>query len=219
MRLFWISPSSVPQFHLRLRGPPRSRVCAPAFALTQRACDPTLRRSPNARRPDSLSLPRAVHGTALRRHLQRLLPALCPSGNEMRLLVAARCRDRAPLRRSKTHRSYQRTLRRSRASLTAVELLVQLRQPPRHAASTAGPSRCPDTSDTKRHMPRLADQDAKPTPGGPFSCSWRVHAGQLARRLRVMWRIEVRRVEREHVRGKPRTGNAAFATATCACSN
>src|SRR5882762_3608123 len=60
-------------------------------------------------------------------------------------------------------------------------------------------------------MPRLADQDAKPYHPEVLSLALGVSTpGQLARRLRVDVRIEVRRVEREHVRGKLEPGNGSF---------
>src|SRR6202166_3455444 len=171
------------------------------------------RASPNARRPDFAELARErFHGTALRRHLQRLFRGLVPERQRNEAVVAGGVEIELQLRAPKPTVSYQRTLRRSRPSLTAVECLVQLRQPTQarrehrlvRAVARIRPIQ-------QRHMPRLADQDAKPYHPEVLSLALGVSTpGQFAWRLRVDVRIEVRRVEREHVRGKLEPGNGSF---------
>ena len=161
-------PLELAQFHLRFAQGERDATFLPLqqlFALHHYQCTVQLaHRGSLPRRAHVAELARQpFHCTAPHRPLQRLFRGFVSERQRDETAVAGGVEVELQLRAPEPTVAYQRTLPRGQASLTLVECLVQLSQPiqarPQHclvrAVAGIGPIQ-------KRHMSRLADQQAEP---------------------------------------------------------
>ena len=188
---------------------PRFCPCQQRFALhhherTVQRAD----RGSHPRRAHRAKLAREpFHGAASCRHLQRLFRGLVSERQRDEAVIAGAVKLQLQLRAPEVAVTDQRTLRRTRRGLC--ERLVQLSQPvqarPQHALVRTVAA---IAAIQQRHMPRLAHQQAQPDHPQIAALALGVPTtGELPRGQRGDMRIEVRGVEREHVRAEIEAGN------------